>query len=242
MAAGENSRQSREDEHATSATGQIRTWSGEFGREYTDRNSFTAAELDELYRRNYGISRTEVNERFLAGIPRNTRILEVGCNMGNQLLLLGQMGFSNLHGIEIQSYALDLARKRLPNVVLSRASAFEIPYPDDSFDLVFTSGVLIHIAPGDLPRALAQIHRCSKTWIWGFEYYAPEFREISYRGHQSLLWKADYARIYLQQFQDLEMVREDRYPYLDNDNIDSAFLLRRKTSADGVMRPVKTEI
>lgn len=181
-----------------SETEQIRTWAGDFGRDYTDRNEISPLELDELYRRNYGITRREINERFLRDIPRDARILEVGCNVGTQLTLLEQMGFSQLHGIEIQSYALDRAKSKLPNAVLTQASAFSIPYPDLFFDLVFTSGVLIHIAPVDLPQALSEIHRCSRRWIWGFEYYAPETTEVAYRGQKSLLWKANFARAYLE--------------------------------------------
>lgn len=207
---------------------QIRRWRGDFGREYTDRNSFTPAELDKLYRRNYGITRTEVNRRFLDHIPRDVRILEVGCNIGTQLLLMQQMGFTSLYGIEIQSGALDRAKERVSGTVLTQASVLAIPYPDRFFDLVFTSGVLIHIAPVDLPVALKEIHRCTKRWIWGFEYYAPEMTEVAYRGHQALLWKTDYARLYLEQFHELELVREDRLRYLHNDNLDAAFLLRRK--------------
>jgi len=210
------------------STEQIRTWTGDFGREYTDRNSYSPAELDEFYRQSYGITRTELNGRCLEGIPRDARVLEVGCNMGTQLLVLQQMGFTNLHGIEIQSYALERAKQRLPQAALTQASAFSIPYADRLFDLVFTSGVLIHIAPADLPVALAEIHRCTKQWIWGFEYFAPETAEVPYRGHKSLLWKTDYARLYLEQFQDLELVREERFRYLDNNNVDSGFLLRRK--------------
>jgi hypothetical protein len=51
---------------------------------------------------------------------------------------------------------------------------------------------------------------------------------VVYRGHKSLLWKTDYARLYTQQFQDLELVREERFRYLENDNVDTAFLLRRR--------------
>jgi pseudaminic acid biosynthesis-associated methylase len=210
------------------STEQTRTWTGEFGREYTNRNSYSPAELDELYRRNYGITRTDVNRRFLENIPRDAHILEVGCNMGNQLLLLQQMGFTKLYGIEIQNYALDRARQRVLGAELTQASALAIPYPDRFFDLVFTSGVLIHIAPTDLPAALKEIHRCVKGWIWGFEYFAPEMTEVNYRGHTALLWKTDYARSYLEQFPDLELLREDRLGYLENENIDTAFLLQRK--------------
>jgi pseudaminic acid biosynthesis-associated methylase len=209
-------------------TEQIRTWSGDFGREYTDRNTFTPAQVDELYQRNYGITRSEINRRFLESIPRDARILEVGCNVGNQLLMLQSMGFRNLFGIEIQDYALQRAQGRIPTAILSQASALQIPYANGFFDLVFTSGVLIHIAPHDLPVAMREIRRCAKHWIWGFEYYAPQMTEVAYRGHNELLWKTDYARMYTEQFPELELVREDRMRYLENDNVDTAFLLRVK--------------
>jgi pseudaminic acid biosynthesis-associated methylase len=209
-------------------TEQIRTWSGDFGREYTDRNTYTPAELDEVYSRSYGVTRTELNQRFLTDIPRDARILEVGCNIGTQLLVLQQMGFHNLCGIEVQTYALERAKQRVVGAVVTQASVSAIPYPDRYFDLVFTSGVLIHIAPADLPAAIDEIYRCAKQWIWGFEYYAPEMTEVAYRGHEGLLWKADFARLYLDQFHELELVREDRLRYRDNDNVDTAFLLRRR--------------
>ena len=107
-------------------------------------------------------------------------------------------------------------------------SATALPHEDSAFDVVFTSGVLIHIAPDHLPRALDEIHRCTKEYIWGVEYYAPEETEISYRGHNRLLWKMDYARRYLERFPDLELVREQRLPYRDNANVDNAFLLRKR--------------
>ncbi len=117
---------------------------------------------------------------------------------------------------------------RLENARLALATAFEIPYPDGFFDVVFTSGVLIHIAPTDLPQALREIHRCAGRFIWGFEYYSPQPMEVRYRGHQSLLWKADFARLYLDLFDDLDAVRVEQIPYLEDANVDSMFLLSRK--------------
>jgi len=209
-------------------TPQIKQWTGEFGRSYTDRNTLAPDALNALYLQNYGISRTAINARFLAGIPPHARILEVGCNMGNQLLLLQEMGFDNLHGVEIQTYAIEQARSRLKNARVSEASAFEIPYPDAYFDLIFTSGVLIHIAPTDLPRALAEIIRCSRAYIWGLEYFASEPTEVQYRGHDQLLWKMDYLKLYLEQGADLELVRAEKLPYLQNSNVDCVFLLKKE--------------
>ncbi|MGB6811650.1 MAG: hypothetical protein WBE23_02050, partial [Candidatus Sulfotelmatobacter sp.] len=91
----------------TRETPQTSQWTGDFGRAYTDRNTLTTKELDSLYWRNHGVTRRELNERFLQPIPRDARILEVGCNCGNQLLMLQEMGFTNLWGVEVQSYALE---------------------------------------------------------------------------------------------------------------------------------------
>ena len=209
-------------------TPQKKSWAGDFGREYTDRNTLSGAQLDSLYQTNYGITRRQLNETLLSNIPRNARILEVGCNSGNQLLLLREMGFTNLWGAEVQSYALELAKARLPDAQLSQASALDLLYEDADFDLVFTSGVLIHISPADLERALDEIHRCAKTWIWGMEYYAPEVTQVNYRGHDALLWKMDYVKRYLDRFDDLELVREQRLPYLNSSNTDTMYLLKRK--------------
>lgn len=170
-------------------TPQIDRWTGDFGREYTDRNEASLDEVDALYKDNYGVTRTQLNAEFLKEIASAARILEVGCNIGNQLLRLQHSGFEHLYGIEIQDYALQRARLRLEGAELKQASAFEIPYPDNYFDLVFTSGVLIHIGPEDLARAVSEIYRCSRKYIWGFEYYAPVATQVTYRGCEDLLWK-----------------------------------------------------
>ena len=214
--------------HGTAESQQKERWSGDFGRDYTDRNTLSGSQLDSLYQTNYGITRRQLNETFLRDIPGDARILEVGCNSGNQLLLLQEMGFTNQSGAEVQSYALELASARVQGAQLSQASALDLPYDDGNFDLVFTSGVLIHISPADLPRALDEIHRCAKTWIWGMEYYAPEVVQVNYRGHDDLLWKMDYVKRYLDRFGDLELVREQRLPYVNSSNVDTMYLLKRK--------------
>ncbi len=216
------------DEKMPGATGQMQKWMGEFGKEYTERNILSLEGMEALYKRNYGVTRTELNERFLEGMDRSIRILEVGSNIGNQLLCLQEMGFSNLYGIELQSYAVELSKSRTRRINIIEGLASDIPYKDGYFDLVFTSGVLIHISPSDIALVMREIHRCTKRYIWGFEYYADEYTEIEYRGHRNLLWKADFAKLYLDQFRDLELVREERLKYLDNDNVDTMFLLRKK--------------
>ncbi len=208
-------------------TAQLVEWRGDFGKSYTDRNSLSPEQVDALWVKNYGISRTGLNRKFLMDVPANSRILEVGCNIANQLLLLQRMGYSDLHGIEVQKYAVDIARSRTKNINLLQGSAFDLPYEDGFFDMVFTTGVLIHIAPADLPRALDEIHRCARAYILGAEYYSSTATEVSYRDRAEMLWKMDYAHEYLNRFPDLKLVEEIKLRYTENENIDSMFLLRK---------------
>jgi pseudaminic acid biosynthesis-associated methylase len=209
-------------------TPQSEVWRGEFGKEYSDRNTFEIDALDSLYRNNYGITRTQINQDFLGGIAKDASFLEVGCNTGNQLLLLQRMGYTNLSGVELQPYALEMAGSRTRNISLEQGSALALPYGNASFDVVFTSGVLIHIAPEDIPRAMIEIHRVAKSFIWGLEYYAPNVTEVNYRQHNRLLWKMNYAQHYMDQFHDLELVREKHISYLEGENVDTVFLLHKK--------------
>ena len=214
------------EEKTTDSFSQLKIWEGKFGRDYTDRNSMSTSELDAMYMEYYGISRSELNMLFLGEMDRSARILEVGSNTGNQLILLQEVGFTNLYGVEPQDYAVELAKKRSKNINIIKSKVFDLPFKDNFFDIVFTSGVLIHIAPSDIQRALVEIHRCSNKYIWGFEYFADEYTKVRYRGHDNLLWKTDFASLYLDLFADLKLVKEKRIKYLANENVDTMFLLR----------------
>lgn len=174
-------------------TDQMKAWSGEFGKQYTDRNALSLEDMEVMYMKRYRVTRSELNKKFLEGIELSSRILEVGSNIGNQLLLLQKMGFKRLYGIELQNYAVELSKSRTKNINIIEGSVFDIPFKDSYFDLVFASGLLIHINPRDIINAIGEIHRCSSKYIWGFEYYADEYTEVMYRGNKNLLWKSDFG-------------------------------------------------
>ena len=209
---------------------QITKWKDEFGKEYTDRNALTLDELERMYENNFGLNRTKLNNIFIGKLDHSIRILEVGSNIGNQLLLLQKMGFKNLYGIEINDYAVELSKKRTKNINIIQGSAFDIPFKNEYFDLVFTSGLLIHIAPHDINLVLNEIYRCTKEYIWGFEYYEEKYTEIIYRGKKDLLWKANFAQLYLNLFEDVKLIKEKKLKYLNDNNIDIMFLLKKKVN------------
>lgn len=213
-------------------TEQTDQWGNAFGQEYTKRNPNTPDEMQELYRRRFGVERTAMNEAFLGGLDRAARILEVGCNVGTQLNLLSRMGFENLYGVEINPFAIERSHelnKGLP-VYITLGSALDLPFKDGYFDLVYTSGVLIHIHPDDMATVQREMTRCSREWIWGFEYFVDEgYVEIPYRGQSNLLWKTDFARRFTENIPGLEVVHEELYTYQDEPGglQDKMYLLRK---------------
>ncbi len=208
-------------------TEQMQEWSGEFGKQYTDRNFMTLNEMEDLWISNYGFTRTQMNKKFLENLPFDMKILEVGSNIGNQLLCLQKAGFTNLYGIELQSYAVEIAKSRTKNINIIQGSAFDIPYKDGYFDMVFTSGVLIHISPDDINNVLDEIYRCAKRFIWGAEYFFEEYINVPYRDKNELLWKGNFSKMYIERFKNLQLVKEEFMKYLKNDNVDVMYLLEK---------------
>ncbi|MGB8707619.1 MAG: pseudaminic acid biosynthesis-associated methylase [Dehalococcoidia bacterium] len=209
-------------------TKQMEMWASRFGKEYTDRNPRSLQELESVYKEMYGITRAEMNARFIGEFDKDVRVLEIGSGTGMQLLCLQEAGFKNLYGIELQPYAVELAKSNTRGINIIQGSAFYVPFRDGFFDLVFTSGLLIHIAPEDIGGVLDEIYRCTKSYVWHLEYYSPVCTSIPYCGHENLLWKTDFAKLFLNRFQDLRLVKEEYFKWLANaSNIDAMFLLRK---------------
>jgi pseudaminic acid biosynthesis-associated methylase len=184
-------------------------WRGTFGDEYTFRNE-NAAEGREVFWRD-----------VLTGLDVAS-VLEVGCNRGPNLFWLAELlGASAVTGVDVNERALVEAARAVPGVRLRSAAGQELPFPDRSFDLVFTTGVLIHVAPDDLPRVMGEIVRCADKFVLCGEYYASEATEVAYRGLEGALFKRDFGSYYEELFPELHVKR-------------SGFLPRGETAWDDV--------
>ncbi|MBK8982285.1 MAG: methyltransferase domain-containing protein [Ignavibacteria bacterium] len=212
-----------------SSTRQEEVWKTNFGEEYNERNTYENKALDEVYVSDIGITRTAMNEDFIGNLDRDMKILEVGCNIGIQLVNLQEMGFKNLYGFELQPHAVELARQRTKGINIIQATAYDIPFKDGFFDMVFSNRVLIHLNPDHISKAIAEIYRCTNDYIYGSEYYADELTEIkNYHGETNIAWKRDFAGLYSELFPDLKLIKEKKYKYTFNDDVDSTFLFRKK--------------
>lgn len=70
-------------------------------------------------------------------ISDTTRLLDVACGSGLALRLANAMG-AKTAGIDAAASLIDIARERNPNSHLELGSMFELPWPDNSFDVVIS--------------------------------------------------------------------------------------------------------
>jgi ubiquinone/menaquinone biosynthesis C-methylase UbiE len=88
------------------------------------------------------------------------KVLEVGCGTGSDLLQFAKHG-AEAHGIDITDEHLRLAKQRVgEQATVQYGDGRAIPYPDASFDYVYSHGVIHH---SDEPQKItAEIMRVLK--------------------------------------------------------------------------------
>jgi len=95
---------------------------------------------------------------------RGKKVLEIGLGQGAESEQLIRRGASwsglDLTQESVERVRMRLAVRDLPHDDLRHGSATDIPWPDDSFDIVFSHGVLHHIP--DIHRTQQEIHRVLK--------------------------------------------------------------------------------
>jgi SAM-dependent methyltransferase len=97
----------------------------------------------------------------LAATERPRRVLEVGCGEGIVLATLAaRLPGTRFDGLELDERALEQARVRCPGARLVRGDACEVPFGDQSFDLVVCLEVLEHLA--EPARALRELRRIAR--------------------------------------------------------------------------------
>jgi pseudaminic acid biosynthesis-associated methylase len=172
----------------------LEIWTDDFGTDYTKRQVSTVNARRKLW------------ETIL---PLDCdSILEVGANTGQNLEAISEIGEYDLYACEPN----DIARAQLiehqlcPRENITRDSADKLSFKDNKADLVFTSGVLIHIPTDKLVASMREIHRVSRRWIVCAEYFAPSEEMIPYRGHDNALWRRDYGSLYMDTFPDLHCI------------------------------------
>lgn len=176
-------------------TPQEAFWAGEFGTDYSVRNTGDRLVASNLH----------LFSRALRGVGALASCLELGANVGMNLAALRLL----YPGLAIRAVEInpDAARTLgaligTDNVTLGSILDYE---PQDQFDLVLVKGVLIHINPEKLPLVYETMHRSARRFILLAEYYNPTPVAVPYRGHADRLFKRDFAGELLDRYSDLTL-------------------------------------
>ena len=166
---------------------QQQFWAGEFGSEYTKRN-----QVDWTSR-----------VSFWSDIVQRTHarsVHEVGCNAGWNLSAIQHVGPNiALSGNDVNPRAIRQAQSAGLTVYGNVDAIVQA-------ELVFTAGVLIHVAPADLEPLMRRIVDASYRYVLAVEYESDREEEIDYRGHAGKLWRRPFGKLY----QDMGLKLVDR--------------------------------
>ena len=209
----------------TSSIQQREFWLGQFGDSYMQRNS-SIEKVNECYKKETGITVEQIFQTFFDKVDKKSKILELGCNIGLNLGILQRMGFTNLYGVELNEKSLDIAKKNNKNITFINSSIEDFE-SDETFDLVFTAGVLIHINPSILDSIIRKIINLTHRYIFGFEYYSDNLVEIKYRNYQNVCWKQNFPLLFKKLSPSLQVIKEEKFHYVNADLVDVAYLLQK---------------
>ncbi len=139
----------------------------------------------------------------LVTIQPGMRIVDIGCGRGELLMHCARRG-AQVWGLDYAEEALALCRELLASpsnadirdhIILTRASALELPLPAQSVDIVFMLDVVEHLYPAELQQAFLDIRRVLKPGgkliihtmpnLWYYDFGYPLYRGLQrLRGQQ----------------------------------------------------------
>ncbi len=170
----------------------------------------------------YRSEETQARSEFLVGlaerVPRDSPVLEVGCNVGRNLEALRRAGYTDLTGIEISAGALEQLREHHPE--LSReATLINSPVEEAApgleaghYGLVYTMAVLEHIHPAS-EWAFAELVRATGGVL------------ITIEDERAVTWR-HFPRDYRQVFEGLGMAQVEEVALGDDVGLGEGFFAR----------------
>jgi ubiquinone/menaquinone biosynthesis C-methylase UbiE len=114
--------------------------------------------------------------RDLATSLHCTSVLEIGCGTGIDLRLFTDT--FQIHGIDLNDNALDIAKKKLPIVNFKKGSITDLPFEDSSIDFVFTHQLLNYLDDDILEKGVAEMYRVAGKYIMNCEKFEETEKQI----------------------------------------------------------------
>jgi len=100
-------------------------------------------------------------DRFISFLPKNGKVLDVGCGPGADSEYLKRKGF-DVEGIDLSSKMIKLAKNRVKSIKFQVMDMRSLRYPDRYFDGLLAAFSLIHIPKKDTLKAIKELKRVLK--------------------------------------------------------------------------------
>ena len=161
-------------------------WAGYFGDEYTER-------WKEVPNRDVWWE-TLINKFGIQSV------YELGCNNGGNLDAIRRVSSILGAGCDVNSSAVSQAKTKGHDVAVWRAE--DLPPTYQRHDLVFTTGLLIHLQTPEVIKVMKRAREQSRKYVLLNEYASHYDEEIPYRDIPHSLYKRAYGQIYWALFPD----------------------------------------
>ena len=156
-----------------------------------------------------------------ANFPKSSKIVDIGCGPGHWLLTLHEMGYRDIHGVDLDNFIVFPEIKKLNTFHKADMSFDKLPFADASVDLIISMQVFEHLEnPFHFERECCRILKPGGMLIFSYPYaWSLQSRlkflfrgdVIGYRpenSHINFLTKAIFAKCFLKDFR---MLRKEFY-------------------------------
>jgi SAM-dependent methyltransferase len=100
----------------------------------------------------------ELLDRFAARVRAQGPACDMGCGPGHVARYLQEQGV-DVVGIDLSKAMIEHARRLTPKIEFRQGDMLSLDVPDESWAAIVAFYSIIHIPPGDLPRALGELRR-----------------------------------------------------------------------------------
>jgi len=171
---------------------QEKFWVQEYNKEYIEKNTNFDHELG-----------AEGWKKMLSSIPSNSikNYLECGSNIGRNIEQISRVYPDLIPSVlDVNAEALKYVSENYNIDKSFHGAIIDSDFEDNSFDLVFTQAVLIHVNPDQLIGSMKRMFDLSSKYILMGEYFNRTPTSITYQGEEDRLFKRDFGKLFLENF------------------------------------------